>query len=186
MYELQKVCFKLHFSKRILVTLLAYPVLWRAGSLYVVICRELTACEFAGRSSFAIKFANPSDTTMSAWSLCCLFLIKAFQALLVIYLHTPYRCAKNFDIVELKWPFCLVKLSRIYTYSFFGRILTQFLKKNVHPHLGLSSKVFTQLDHLFTHRSDFSNSLAISLTEWPEDRKNRYLGCFTNSVGIQF
>ena len=56
----------------------------------------------------------------------------------------------------------------------------------MHPHLGLSSKVFTQLDHLFTHHSDFFNSLAISLTEWPEDRKNRCLGCYTNSVGLHF
>ena len=35
MYELQKACLKLHFSKRILVTVLARLVLWRAGSLYV-------------------------------------------------------------------------------------------------------------------------------------------------------
>ena len=40
----------------------------------------------AGRP-FSIKFANPSDT-MFAWSVHRLFLFKAFQPLLVIYLHT--------------------------------------------------------------------------------------------------
>ena len=46
-----------------------------------------TSREFAERSSFGIKFANPSDT-MSARSVHRLFLFKAFQPLLVIYLHT--------------------------------------------------------------------------------------------------
>ena len=59
------------------------------------------------------------------------------------------------------------------------------LKKNCHSLLGLSSKVFT-FDHLSTHRSDFFNNLAISLTEWPEYRKNRCLSSSTNSVGLQF
>ena len=46
-----------------------------------------TSREFAERSSFSIKFANPSDT-MSVQSVHRLFLFKAFQPLLVIYLHT--------------------------------------------------------------------------------------------------
>ena len=95
---------------------------------------------------FGIKFANPSDT-MFAWSVHRLFLFKAFQPLLVIYLHT----------VGLK----TLKL------------------------LGLSSKVFT-FDYLFVRRSEFFKSLAVSLTEWPEDCKKRCLSCSTNSVGLHF
>ena len=50
--------------------------------------------------------------------------------------------------------------------------------------LGLSSKVFT-FDYLFARRSDFFNSLAVSLTEWPEYCK-RCLSRSTNSVGLHF
>ena len=71
---------------------------------------------------------------MFAWSMHRLFLFKAFQPLLVIYLHT----------VGLK----TLKL------------------------LGLSSKVFT-FDYLFVRRSEFFKSLAVSLTEWPEDCKKK-------------
>ena len=78
-----------------------------------------------------------------------LFLFKAHQPLLVIYLHT----------VGLK----TLKL------------------------LGLSSKVFT-FDYLFVRRSEFFKSLAVSLTEWPEDckEKKRCLSCSTNSIGLHF
>ena len=73
MYELQKACLKLHFFKRILVTVLARPVLYTKSWIVVccvvhnnpIVSRGLTSCD-AGRSSFGIKFANPSDTTMSA------------------------------------------------------------------------------------------------------------------------
>ena len=50
---------------------------------------------------------------------------------------------------------------------------------------GLSSNIFT-LDHLFTHRSDVFNSLAISLTKWPEYRESRCLSCSTNSACLHF
>ena len=52
---------------------------------------------------------------------------------------------------------------------------------------GLSSNVFT-FDHLFNHRSDVFNNLAISLTtgKWPEYRENRCLSCSTNSVRLHF
>ena len=66
--------------------------------------------------------------------------------------------------------------------------LTQFVKKkkkNGHPVLGLSSKVFT-FDHLFTYRSDFFNNLAITLTEWPEELKNRCPSSSANNVGFHF
>ena len=58
-------------------------------------------------------------------------------------------------------------------------------KQNGHPLFGLSSEVFT-FDSLFTYRpyrSDFLNSLATVLTEWPEDHKNR---CLSSSVGLHF
>ena len=52
---------------------------------------------------------------------------------------------------------------------------------------GLSSNIFT-FDHLFNHRSDVFNNLAISLTtgKWPEYRENRCLSCSTNSVCLHF
>ena len=50
---------------------------------------------------------------------------------------------------------------------------------------GLSSNIFT-LDHLFTHHSDVFNSLAISLTKWPEYRESRCLSCSTNSACLHF
>ena len=52
---------------------------------------------------------------------------------------------------------------------------------------GLSSNIFT-FDHLFNHRSDVFNNLAISLTtgKWPEYCENRCLSCSTNSVRLHF
>ena len=73
-----------------------------------------TSREFAERSSFGIKFADPSDT-MSARSVHRLFLFKAFQPLLVIYLHTV---ALETCRVEVFLPFCLVELLRIYLQLF--------------------------------------------------------------------
>ena len=45
--------------------------------------------------------------------------------------------------------------------------------------------VFT-FDHLFGHRSDFFNNLALFWTEWPENHKNRYLSSSTNGGGLHF
>ena len=60
------------------------------------------------------------------------------------------------------------------------------LKKEGHTLLGLSSKVFT-FDHLFTYIiQTLVNSLTISLTEWPENQKNRCLSFSANSVGLHF
>ena len=60
------------------------------------------------------------------------------------------------------------------------------LKKDGHTLLGLSSKVFT-FGHLFTYIIQTSvNSLTISLTEWPENQKNRCLSFSANSVGLHF
>ena len=83
-----------------------------------------TSREFAERSSFGIKFANPSDT-MSARSVHRLFLFKAFQPLLVIYLHTV---ALETCGVEVFLPFCLVELFE-YTYSFFDEHFSHSLSK---------------------------------------------------------
>ena len=49
----------------------------------------------------------------------------------------------------------------------------------------MSSDDFT-FDHLFTHRSDAFNNLAISLTKCPGYRKNRCLSSSTNSVRLHF
>ena len=60
------------------------------------------------------------------------------------------------------------------------------LKKDGHTLLGLSSKVFT-FDHLFTYViQTLVNSLIVSLTEWPKNRKNRCLSFSANSVGLHF
>ena len=68
------------------------------------------------------------------------------------------------DNVKLKFFYLSVLWNYYaYTYSFFDNIShTEFVKKNGHSLLGLSSKVFT-FDHLFVHRSDFFNNLAIFL-----------------------
>ena len=100
---------------------------------------------------------------------------------------SPYRCARNFDIVKLKFSFYLAVLLNYYayTYSFFDNIFNTVCKKNGHLLLGLSCKVFT-FDHLFSHRSDFFNNLTISLTKWTEYRKNRCLSSSTNIVRLHF
>ena len=100
---------------------------------------------------------------------------------------SPYRCARNFDIVKLKVSFYFAVLLNYYayTYSFFDNIFNTVCKKNGHLLLSLSCKVFT-FDHLFSHRSDFFNNLTISLTKWTEYRKNRCLSSSTNSVRLHF
>ena len=162
-----------------------------AGSLYVVsstiiqmVTRGFASRKFAGRSSFGIKFANSSDA-MPAWSVHRLF---SFQGFPTFVGHiSPYRCARNFDIMKLKFSFYLSVLLNYYayTYSFFDNIFNTVCKNIGHLLLGLSCKVFT-FDHLFSHRSDFFNNLTISLTKWTEYRKNRCLSSRTNSVRLHF
>ena len=138
-----------------------------AGSLYVVsstiiemVFRGFKSRESAGRSSFDIKLANPSDT-MLARSVHRVFLFKAFQLFLITYPHTVVleTLIDNgkliFFYLSVSWN-CYA-----YTYSFFDNISHTSCEKNGHPLLGLSlSKVFT-FDHLFGHLSDFFNILAI-------------------------
>ena len=101
---------------------------------------------------------------------------------------SPYRCARNFDIVKLKFSFYLAVLLNhyAYTYSFFDNIFhTVCKKKTGYLLFGLSCKVFS-FDHLFSHRSDFFNNLTISLAKWTEYRKNRRLSSSRNSVRLHF
>ena len=141
-----------------------------------------TSREFASRSSFAIKFANPSDT-MSACAPP--FSLQGFPTFAGHI--SSYRCARNFDIG--KWKFFFTFLScRFITHELtaFSITFLTHLKKDGHTLLGLSSKVFT-FDQLFTYIIQTSvNSLTISLTEWPENQKNRCLSFSANSVGLHF
>ena len=99
-----------------------------AGALYVVsstiiqmVSRGFTSSEFSGRSSFGIKFANPSDTK-PAWSVHRLFLFKAFQPFLVTYPHTFVletlidNVKLNFFYLSFLWNYLA------YTYGFFENI----------------------------------------------------------------
>ena len=137
-----------------------------------MVSRGFTSREFASRSRFAIKFPNPSDTMSACAPPFCLQGFPIF--------------ARNFDIGKLKFFYLSVlQIYYAYTYSFWITFLTH-LKKDGHTILGLSSKVFT-FDHLFTYIiQTLVNSLTISLTEWPENQKNRCLSFSANSVGLHF
>ena len=146
-----------------------------------MVSRGFTSREFAGRSPFAIKFPNPSHTM----HVLRLFLFKAFQPLLVIYLHTVVE-----TLILRSWifflPFCLVKLLRRPILTAFSITFLTHLKKDGFTLLGLSSKVFT-FDHLFTYIvHTLVNSLTISLPVWPEILKSRSLSFSANSVGLHF
>ena len=160
-----------------------------AGSLYVfsstiiqMVSRGFTPREFASRSPFAIKFQILLTPCLH---LRRLFLFKAFQPLLVIYQFIPLCSKLWYCEVEVFFTFL--------SWRFITHILTAFsitflthLKKDGHTLLGLSSKVFT-FDQLFTYIIQTSvNSLTISLTEWPENQKNRCLSFSANSVGLHF
>ena len=113
------------------------------------------------------------------------FLFKAFQPLLVTYLHTVVLET----LILWSWSFlftlqsCWI-ITHILT-AFSITFFTQFVKKTSHLLLGLFCKVFT-FDHLFSHRSDFFNNLAITLNKWTEYRKNRRLSSSTNTVRLHF
>ena len=100
---------------------------------------------------------------------------------------SSYRCARNFDFVKLNFFFTFLPcrfITHILT-AFSITFLTHF-KKDGHTLFGLSSKVFT-FDHLFTYIiKTLVNSLTMSLTEWPENQKNRCLSFSANSVGLHF
>ena len=137
-----------------------------------MVSRGFTSSEFASRSHLAIKFPNPSDTMSACGPPFCLQGFPIF--------------ARNFDIGKLKFFYLSVlQIYYAYTYSFWITFLTH-LKEDGHTILGLSSKVFT-FDHLFTYIiQTLVNSLTISLTEWPENQKNRCLSFSAHSVGLHF
>ena len=87
-----------------------------AASLYVVsstiiqmVSRGFTSREFAGRSSFSIKLANPSET-MLAWSVP--FSLQGFPLFFVTYPHTVVLEAL-IDNVKLKFFY----LSVLWSYA---------------------------------------------------------------------
>ena len=176
MYELPKCT---HFSRQgVCIHCLSSSSVFGAGSLCVVsstiiqmVSRGFTSREFANRSPFATKFANPSDT-MSACAPP--FSLRGFPTF--VGHISSYCCARNFDIVNLN---CFTFLSwRIITHilTAFSITFLTHLKNNGNPLL--ASKVFT-FDHLFTYILQTSLTVyqfsTISLTEWPENRKNRCL-----------
>ena len=163
-----------------------------AGSLHVVlstiiqmVSRGFTSREFASRSPFAIKFANPSDT-MSA---CApLFSLGGFPTFVD---HISLYCwARNLDIVKLD---CFTFLSwRIITHILTPFSIIRFrthLKNNGYPLLGLSSKVFT-FEHLFTYILQIP--LTVYQLLWLNGQKTIKTDAWalelysTNSIGLHF
>ena len=89
-----------------------------ASSLYVnsstiiqMVSRGFTSREFASRSPFAIKFQILLTPCLHVRPL---FLFKAFQPLLVIFLHTVVLETLTLWSWSFWLPFCLVDLYRIY------------------------------------------------------------------------
>ena len=87
-----------------------------------MVSRGFTSREFAGRSSFAIKFPNPCDT-MSACAPP--FSLQGFPTFAGHI--SSYRFARNFEIVKI--IFCYLSLLYnyyTYAYSFFDNISYTF------------------------------------------------------------
>ena len=159
----------------------ASPLYVFLSTVIQMVSRGFTSGEFASRSPFAIKFQILLTPCLHVRRL---FRFKAFQPLLVVYLHTLVLET----LILWSWSFFT-----FLSWRFITHILTAFsitflthLKKDGHTLLGFSSKVFT-FDHLFTYIiQTLVNSLTISLTEWPENQKNRCLSFSANSVGLHF
>ena len=105
-----------------------------AGSLYVVssmiiqmVSRGFTSRQFAGRSSFGIKLANPSD--YACMKCAPPFSLQGFQLFLVTYPHTVEletlidNVKLNFFYLSVLWNYYT------YTYSFFDNISHTFCEK---------------------------------------------------------
>ena len=149
-----------------------------SSTIIQMVSRGFTWREFAGRSSFGIKFTNPSDTCLH--EVCTAFFKSRLSNLcLVTYTHT----------VVLKTLIDKEKLNLFFAFPFWGTIthilsavsiiiLTQFVKKRPSTPWFVF-KVFT-FDHLFGYRSDFFNNLAIL------KQKNRCLSSSTNIVDLHF
>ena len=100
-----------------------------------MVSRGFTSREFPGRSPFAIKFPNPSNT-MSACATP--FSLQGFPTFAGHI--SSHRCAGNFDIVKLKFFFTFLSC-KIITHILTGFSITflTHLKKDGHTLLGLSS-----------------------------------------------
>ena len=118
MYQLPKRVSMFAFFQAKRTPCLSSSSVLGTGSLYVIsstiiqmVSRGFTSREFAGRSSFGIRFANSSDTT-PAWSVQHLFSLQGFPNFGHI---SPYRCARNLNSVKMKF-FYLVELLHIYSF----------------------------------------------------------------------
>ena len=135
----------------------ASPLYVFSSTVIQMVSRGFTSREFASRSPFAIKFQILLTPCLHVRRL---FLFKAFQPLLVVYLHTLVLET----LILWSWSFFYLSVLKIYyayTYSFFNDISHTF-KKDGHTLLGFSSNVFT-FDHLFTYIiQTLVNSLTIS------------------------
>ena len=128
-----------------------------AGSLYVfwstiiqMVSRGFTSREFASGSPFAIKFPNPSDTLSASSPPFC-------QGFPTLAGHiSSYRCARNFDILKLKFFFTFLPCRLItHILTAFSITFLTHLKKDGHTLLDLSSKVFYFRSLVHLYHSDF-------------------------------
>ena len=125
-----------------------------SSTIIEMVSRGFTSREFASRSPFAIKFPNHSHT-MSACSPP--FSLQDFPTLPGHM--SSYRCARNFDIVKLKYFLIFTSLPcRLITHilTAFSTTFLTHLKKDGHTLLGLSSKVFYFRSLVHLYYSDFS------------------------------
>ena len=149
-----------------------------------MVSRVFKSREFAGRSSFGIMLANPSDT-MLAWSVNGLLLFKAIQLFLVTYPHTVVL-ESLIDNVKLKFVYLSVLWNYYaYTYSFFDNISHTVCEKTaIHSLVYLLRSLLTTCS-VIVHTSSTIWQFFF-WTEWPEDHKNRCLSSSTNSAGLHF
>ena len=117
--------------------------------------------------------------------MCAAFFSSRLSNLCWSYIFIPLCSKLWYCEVEVFFTFLSCKIVTHILTAFSITFLTH-LKKDGHTLLGLSSKVFT-FDQLLTYIIQTSvNSLTISLTEWPENQKNRCLSFSAYSVGLHF
>ena len=163
MYSLRSL-----FSRQSWVAFSARPVICGLDLCTLSIQRHSKCSEKVSLLLQWLFWYNVSKILLTT-SLRRFFRLEAFHPLLVIL--SLYRCAQNFDIVKYKffsYPSCLIM---ILINSFFDRISRKFLKTNGPPLLGLSSQDFL-FDCFVNPSFGVVERLEISLTWWPDDRKN--------------
>ena len=151
-----------------------------SSTIIQMVSRGFLSREFAGRSSFGVKLANPSDT-MPAWSVHCFFVFKAFQLFLVTYPDTVVL-ETLIDNVKLKFFYLSVWWNYYaYTYSFFDNISHTVCEKTaIHSLVCLLRSLLLTTCSVIVQTS--STIWQFFRTEWPEDHKCRCLSWSTNSV----